>query len=240
MAPHPTASTIDSRGTRTVWVVRHGQRVDNIDKTWKLNAPRGAWDDPPLTSRGHQQAIECARRLARERIDTILCSPFMRCVQTASHISSVHPKQPRVFIEPGLCESLNVCQNPPGYLTATQLRNDFPLIDENYRTIVPKPEPENNEIECKQRITIVLNEMLRRYEGDILIVSHGSPIAMIHEVLTGEWHYIGQCTISKFISSGNDNNNGEMGTFSAAMQGDSTHLTDRTNLREREIQRPKL
>lgn len=31
---------------RTIWVVRHGERADNIDESWKETAER--WDDPPL------------------------------------------------------------------------------------------------------------------------------------------------------------------------------------------------
>ncbi|KHN83335.1 Protein UBASH3A -like protein [Toxocara canis] len=231
MAPYP--ATADALERRTIWVVRHGQRIDNIDKTWKLHAPRGAWDDPPLTCRGKQQAKECGERLARERIDVIVCSPFVRCVETASGISSAHPRHPPIYIEPGICESLNVCQDPPGYLTAAQLREDFPAVDTTYTPIVPNPQPEMNEIACKQRVTEVVYQTLRHFEGDVLFVSHGSPIAMLHEVLTGNWHYVGQCTISKFVSN-------EQGIFDVILQGDSTHLSDRSNLREREIQRPKV
>uniref|UniRef100_A0A915AIU4 Uncharacterized protein n=1 Tax=Parascaris univalens TaxID=6257 RepID=A0A915AIU4_PARUN len=229
----PYTVTRHPRGRRTIWVVRHGQRIDNIDNTWAMRAPRGAWDDPPLTPRGQQQARECGQRLARERIDAILCSPFVRCVQTATSISSAHPSHPSIYIEPGICESLNVCQEPPGYLTATRLREDFPAIDLLYKPVVSNPQPEKDEISCKQRVTEVIDLTMDRFEGDILFVSHGSPIAMIHEVLTGNWHYIGQCTISKFVSN-------DQGTFQAVLQGDSTHLSDRTNLREREIQRPKI
>lgn len=35
--------------TRNIWIVRHGERVDNVNPEWKKNAPRGAWDDPSLT-----------------------------------------------------------------------------------------------------------------------------------------------------------------------------------------------
>lgn len=37
-----------NQGPHIIWTVRHGQRIDNIDVTWKNSAPRGAWDDSPL------------------------------------------------------------------------------------------------------------------------------------------------------------------------------------------------
>lgn len=231
MVPHLQFEQL--RTPRTIWTVRHGQRIDNIDKTWKTRAPRGAWDDPTLTARGLNQACECGTRLANEQIDAIICSPFMRCVQTAAAISTAHKDHPRICIEPGICESLNVCQDPPGYLPTDQISVDFPMVDTKYIPIISRPEPELNEIGCSGRISEVIQNSLQRFSGNLLFVSHGSPIAMFHEVLTGQWHYVGQCTISKFVSD-------ESGHFHAVLLGDSSHLSDRTNLREREIQRPKL
>uniref|UniRef100_A0A914YR04 Uncharacterized protein n=1 Tax=Panagrolaimus superbus TaxID=310955 RepID=A0A914YR04_9BILA len=34
---------------RNLWVIRHGERIDKVDPEWIKTAPRGAWDDPPLT-----------------------------------------------------------------------------------------------------------------------------------------------------------------------------------------------
>jgi hypothetical protein len=34
---------------RSIWIVRHGERIDKVDPTWVNIAPRGAWDDPVLT-----------------------------------------------------------------------------------------------------------------------------------------------------------------------------------------------
>ena len=34
--------------TRIITIVRHGERVDNVDPQWKDSAPR-AWDDPHLS-----------------------------------------------------------------------------------------------------------------------------------------------------------------------------------------------
>ena len=100
---------------------------------------------------------------------------------------------------------------------------------QNFHYFVPNTFPP---LPLSTRMTV--SSFLRQLNsGNLLIVSHGSPIAMVHEVLTGEWHYVGQCTISKFVSTQN-------GLYRAVIRGDSSHLSDRTNLRDREIQRPIL
>lgn len=44
--------------------------------------------DPPLSALGHEQARACAARLvAREKISAILCSPYLRALQTAQPLA---------------------------------------------------------------------------------------------------------------------------------------------------------
>ncbi|VDN02360.1 unnamed protein product [Thelazia callipaeda] len=241
--------SLNERSKRTIWVIRHGERADNIDETWKDHAPRGAWDDPPLSrifverlkmlekdklfsDRGKHQARECGKRLETEKISVVLCSPFLRCVQTASGILEEHSSKLPLFIEQGLCETLNCCQYPPGCLSTKELSAQFPIIDLNYQPVVANPGPEKDIIACKDRLIKVIDHALKNYGNDILIVTHGSPTAMIREILIGEWLYVGQCTISKFVSD-------ENGNFKAVMSSDSSHLSDRTVLRDNEYHRPQ-
>lgn len=219
------------RSKRVIWVVRHGERADNIDKTWRDHAPRGAWDDPPLSTRGKLQAQECGMHLAQEPFGAVFCSPFLRCVQTVDGIIQRHSTKLPVFIEQGICETLDCCQNPPGCLTPKELSAQFPVIDVNYQSIVPNPEPEKDILGCKGRLTKVIDTALQKYEGALLFVTHGCPTAMIHEILTGNWHYVGQCTISKFVSD-------DQGVFKAVLKSDFSHLSDKTLLRDNEFQRP--
>ncbi|MFH4979267.1 hypothetical protein AB6A40_005976 [Gnathostoma spinigerum] len=234
MAPENEGIRSVRNKKRIIWAVRHGERIDNIDKTWYIRAPRGAWDDPPLSERGIQQAKECGSYFATQCIDAIICSPFIRCVQTATEITLAIPSHPALCIEPGICESLHVCQTPPGYLTPAEIKQNYPMVDLSYVPIVPQPEyQERNELDCRGRIEKVIRKSLERYAGELLFVSHGSPIAMFHEVLAGRWHYVGQCTISKFQSLKED-------CFEAILIGSSSHLSDKTSLRDREIQKPKV
>uniref|UniRef100_A0A915CYP1 Phosphoglycerate mutase n=1 Tax=Ditylenchus dipsaci TaxID=166011 RepID=A0A915CYP1_9BILA len=211
---------------RHIWIVRHGERVDNVDPDWKDIAPRGAWDDPPLTSRGLCQAREVGIRLAKfkhhEPIDYIFSSPFTRCLQTTTNIieairdesvkeaggnQEAAESLPKIFVEPGFGEAMNVSQFPPGYVDIKELELLYPDIDANYKPCITKDElkPETTSVCCFERVKHTLNWAIENYSGNILIVSHGSPISGCHAALTGEFKYVGQCTISKYSVSDCDN-----------------------------------
>lgn len=109
-----------------LFVMRHGDRMDDADRNWVLTAPR-PWD-PPLTELGKWRARDVGRRLRREgwNITRVVCSPFLRCVQTASEAITalcaldtstegartsrevaIDPSKVKVSIEYGLCEVMN-------------------------------------------------------------------------------------------------------------------------------------
>jgi hypothetical protein len=60
----------------------------------------------------------------------------------------------------------------------------------------------------------------------IVLVSHGSPIGAIHEVLTGEWNYVGQATVSKFVETAEGT-----GEFRLEYSSNASHLSEKKNLR---------
>ena len=74
----------------SVWVVRHGQRIDQYDGDWWLTAERP--HDPYCTTElGEQQATAAGEALVRAsaRVDVIYSSPFLRCVQTAARCAKL-------------------------------------------------------------------------------------------------------------------------------------------------------
>jgi len=251
---------------RSIWIVRHGERVDNVNPELRVEAPRGAWDDPTLTERGHQQAREVGIQLAKagQPIDYIFCSPFTRTVQTATGIlesleaskSDLYKKigVPPIFIEPGFCESLHVCQPNPGHLEMKELMEMFPRIDQNYKPYHTEHYSETTSMCCQRRISDTIEKLLKDYLGNVLIVSHGSPIAACHVALSGKSVYVGQCTISKYtmhekpLTEEDNRENEEVLEeavddfviksekyhFKPHLLGDSSHLSDRSNLRDRE------
>ncbi|KAK6738787.1 hypothetical protein RB195_020723 [Necator americanus] len=210
--------------SRILWFVRHGERVDNVDKAWKNTAER--WDDPPLSPRGHQQAREVGNFLVSEAIDHVVCSPFTRCVETVTEILAVRKTSPPVWIEPGLGESLNVCMSPPGWPTMDKIKKMNPNVDDTYAPVFPVLPPETGgDSGCIPRVIKTLRTILAKYPtGNILFVSHGSPTAACHLAICGSWKYVGQCTIGKVIS--------ESGNFKCEYFGYKEHLSDQTNLHE--------
>lgn len=107
-AATPSCYTSDSdegECSGAVWVVRHGERIDSVEKGWKKTAARP--HDPPLTPAGFEQAAATGRALRGHRLDAIYTSPFLRCVQTATAIvEAMGPGAPPIHVEPGLGEWL--------------------------------------------------------------------------------------------------------------------------------------
>lgn len=94
--------------------------------------------------RGKKQAKEVGYCLSKEceKIDYVFSSPFTRCLQTTTDIllafkkfsnnniqiiNETENKNPKIFVEPGFCESLNVCKSPPGYLELADVKLVFHL-----------------------------------------------------------------------------------------------------------------
>eukprot|EP01147_Barroeca_monosierra_P003114 gene3115-8203_t len=69
-----------------VYLLRHAERAENMEKShlWKES---GRAFDPPITSRGAEQALNAARYLQQQHEQScfkrIFCSPLLRCIQTA-------------------------------------------------------------------------------------------------------------------------------------------------------------
>ncbi|CAH9097164.1 unnamed protein product [Cuscuta europaea] len=110
-------------------VMRHGDRLDNVDPLWVTKAER-PWD-PPLHKDGKARAFAVGSRLRQDLgppIHRVFVSPFLRCLQTASEViralsitsgSSTDPNgvssdavaadhsEIKASVEMGLCEMLN-------------------------------------------------------------------------------------------------------------------------------------
>ncbi|KAL3102141.1 hypothetical protein niasHS_003550 [Heterodera schachtii] len=215
---------------KTLWIVRHAEREDNINENWQKNAnpQKLKSDNSPLSSRGIKQATELAERFSNVQIDHIFASPFERTVQTATFLIS--QRKIPIKVELGLAEALYLCESPPGFEESAELRRRFPLVDSEYRSIFEKPLPREGfgDDSCIPRIRQTLEEILRRYNEatSIVFVSHGSPIGALHEVLVGGWNYVGQATVSKFVETGDGT-----GKFRQEFTDDSSHLSDQDNLR---------
>ncbi|VDM29987.1 unnamed protein product [Toxocara canis] len=93
------------RKPTTIWVVRHAEREDNVNKAWRrwfYAITHLAKDDSPLSKRGRLQAEECAARFANVHLDHVFSSPYNRCIETAVRI--VRSRGMSIKVEPGLSE----------------------------------------------------------------------------------------------------------------------------------------
>ncbi|GAB5591556.1 hypothetical protein Unana1_06456 [Umbelopsis nana] len=101
--------------SKTVFIVRHGERQDHVDKTWQSD-PSDGIRDPPLSEKGEQQSQKTGAYLIdllREKdiklentTVVFVCSPFQRCIDTAVGIARglQHAKQTFLRLEPAAGE----------------------------------------------------------------------------------------------------------------------------------------
>jgi hypothetical protein len=77
----------DEEVTQVFWIMRHGDRLNNVDRQWKKTAQYP--HDTPLSDLGHNQAHDVACHIVRNdpNIQHILSSPFLRALETANPLS---------------------------------------------------------------------------------------------------------------------------------------------------------
>ena len=108
--------------------------------TWRATAERP--HDPPLSADGIIQAQETGARLARERIDHIFVSPFLRTVETAWHIAERLDLP--ISIEHGLCEMLLAewFSAMPEFLPVEEMARRFSRVNTAYHSVHQPVYPE--------------------------------------------------------------------------------------------------
>ncbi len=195
-----------------IWLCRHGNRIDFVDKTW-----RGA--DPPLSADGIVQAIETGARLRGEGIRHIFSSPFYRAVETAHYIAEALDLPIR--IETGACEWLNPdwFATPPVCQTPEALHLRFPRVDAAYRPFVRPLYPETNP-EMLARCAETARRLAEVFHDDLLIVGHGASVSGLAEGFLGRNHGFscsGVCALTQIVR-------GPEGS-ALALNGDVSHLT---------------
>lgn len=74
-------------GYQNIFVMRHGDRIDNFEPLWVSTAER-PWD-PPLVQDGMIRAFRTGQRIRSQigfPIHRVFVSPFVRCIQTAYEV----------------------------------------------------------------------------------------------------------------------------------------------------------
>ncbi|CAJ0930932.1 unnamed protein product, partial [Mesorhabditis belari] len=139
-------------------------------------------NNPPITKLGRYQSqlVMRAIMLRGLRPKKIICSPALRCVQTACAMATyANGIGAKVCVEPGLFEPFgwyrgNGMQILPPSKMSTFVGLGYP-IDQDYMPIVRDTYFARNEteLEARQRIDLVLRNLSLSYlEGPLLIVGH--------------------------------------------------------------------
>jgi broad specificity phosphatase PhoE len=152
-------------------LARHGESSTDIEDRYE-----GDYDDD-LTEKGKQQAKELAEKLASKQITTIYSSPLKRAFQTAETIS----KKIRVPVK--VIQEFKE-RNNFGILTGLikkEAREKFPKEVKELETNSPKHNVKNSEKfeDFKKRIEKAFDELPKKENETILIVTHAGPIRRI-------------------------------------------------------------
>ncbi len=168
--------------TQTVWIARHGNRLDFVNPEWFNTAERPY--DPPLSEDGFRQAEQLGQRLVGEGIRHIFASPFLRAVQTANQVADALDLP--IKLEFGLCEWLNPAwmKTDPERLPLKILQEQFPRIDPSYSSrLIPKY-PETSET-VVERTGETARSLTAEFPEDMLLVGHGASVVGATHGLVG-------------------------------------------------------
>jgi broad specificity phosphatase PhoE len=159
--------------TQTIWIARHGNRIDFVNPDWFNTAERRY--DPPLSDDGVVQAYHLGQRLKRESIAHIFASPFLRTVQTANQVAEALNLP--IKLESGLSEWLNPAwmTEMPEKMSVEALRKIYPRIDPNYTSRVEAIYPETSE-QSLERSGKTARLLADEFTEDILLVGHGASV----------------------------------------------------------------
>lgn len=204
--------------TQTVWIARHGNRLDFVNPEWFNTAERRY--DPPLAADGVLQAQQLGTRLKSANISHIFASPFLRALQTAHEVAQILDLS--IKLEAGLGEWHN-----PNWMTETPQIHPQELLEPNYHRIdwsytsryIPQyPESEATMI---QRSAETVKQLVAEYKENILLVGHSM------SVLGATWGLIAGnpeintslCCLVKLVRKGNN--------WRLKLNGDTSHLTQK-------------
>ncbi|KAI0564186.1 Histidine phosphatase [Gracilaria domingensis] len=182
----------------TVYIARHGERIDHVDKSWKATSERP--HDPFLTETGIQQAHHLGKHLATKELTHIFASPFFRTVQTANEVAKVTGLP--IKIEPGLSEWLHPEWFPktPTMLPVKTLKEQFPSIDDTHEPLVFPDYPETRD-RVIERSRQIAQRLAAKYSGNLLLVAHGMTCEFVARGLTdaGPRPYISYCSLQTCV-----------------------------------------
>jgi broad specificity phosphatase PhoE len=206
---------------RTLYLVRHGERLDAVNRNWFCKDDKNKYD-PPLSEKGQWQAQRLGERLRQEPIDYIFVSPYLRAMQTAQPIAEALDIP--FYVDEGVGEWLGRSMLPkePQIPPPIKRAADFDYLGLTHEAQVIPVYPETVQ-QVFERLQRAIDCLLEKYEGNLLIIAHGRVVTGIAHVLTGkpetQFQYDVAC-ITKLAL--------EDGEWQLRLNGDTSHLTEET------------
>ena len=205
---------------QTVWIARHGNRLDFVNPEW-FNTARRRYD-PPLSEDGFIQAQELGHRLKNKNISHIISSPFLRTIQTANEVAEVLDLP--IKLEAGLSEWFNPdwMDSHPEIHPQEFLAQEYPRIDWSYKSLVTPSYPET-QAKITRRTKQAATQLMRQFSEDILLVGHGaSVLGITRGLVKGNPSFrVPLCSLTKVVCFAGD---GEL-----TLQTDTSHLSQTEN-----------
>jgi broad specificity phosphatase PhoE len=172
------AKDVLSKDVQVIWVVRHGDRLDNFDPTWRKAAQNH--EDTPLSPLGHEQAAEVATAIRNtgHTVSHIIASPFLRTIQTSLPLSQ--QLQVPIKLEESVWET--GCRQPP----PLHYDKGFP-IDETHKSHFT-PTCGERPADFRPRLARAAEGILQRFpfeQGNVVVFSHADPVCYLVAELTG-------------------------------------------------------
>ncbi|KAJ3017143.1 hypothetical protein HKX48_003697 [Thoreauomyces humboldtii] len=188
----------------TVYLVRHAERIDKVDATWKDTAARPY--DSPLTEKGVTQAQASGRLIAKDILTQqstsspvhILTSPFLRCIETANGVMSslishgLKDATMQLFPPMGFMMKRNFTERPPldGFTHESRVK-EFPGLRLRASTVgYPEalpPFPESPEDQVARYVMSLSQALAEHPEEDhrtVVMVGHGMACSALPEELS--------------------------------------------------------
>jgi broad specificity phosphatase PhoE len=198
---NPSVASNLSQKPQTVWIARHGNRLDFVNPEWFNTAERRY--DPPLSADGLVQAQELGQRLKTENIQHLFVSPFLRAIQTANEVAKVINLP--LNLEAGLGEWHNgewmteaPETNPQEFLAAA-----YPGINWSYQSHLHPQYPETK-ADVNRRTAATIKQLVSKFDGDILLVGHSASVFGITQGLVTETPdcKVALCSLTKVARKG--------------------------------------
>jgi broad specificity phosphatase PhoE len=152
-------------------LIRHGETEWNVEGRYQGQA------DPPLNSKGQQQALILAHKLKDIGLDLLVSSPLKRAAQTAQILAN--KLNLSIFYDTRLME---IHQGDWQTRLRSEIEQHYPELFHRWETEPWQVTPPNGEnlSQVQQRVNEFLDELLSLHpDSRIGIITHRIPIALI-------------------------------------------------------------